>query len=654
MCGITGVLAFKNSSFRVTAEYVTRLRDTMVHRGPDGAGVWVNAAGNAGLGHRRLSIIDLSAAAAQPMANDDESLWITYNGELYNHAELRRELTSLGVRRWKTDHSDTEVIVRAFEQWGIACLRRFRGMFAFAIRDERRRELWLVRDRIGIKPLYYSVHHGRLTFASEIKALLADPDQERSVNEEALFHYLSFLASPAPSTLFKGILKVEAGTFVRVRDNGDISRERYWDLWDHTVPLTGVSEDEVAERVIEELRTAVRIHKVSDVPVGIALSGGIDSTVNTALFSENERGAVNTFTVGYDADYPSAENELADARNAAALFRTTHHDQRLSVDDLRSFLPRLVYLQDEPIGDPVCVPVYYLAKQVRDRGVIVCQFGEGADELFCGYHTWDLRVRLQELDDLPVPAFLKRAGLGLMSAAGRRGDFSYEYLRRGATNQPIFWSGAESFTHDVKRRLLSERLRRQFATLTSFDAIAATHQRFLDKAWEQTPLAWMTYADLHLRLPELLLMRVDKMGMGWSVEGRVPFLDHKFVELAMSIPTAMKTRNRELKYILKKAVRGVIPDEIIDRKKRGFSVPVNEWLAQQLGNEARDEVKRFCDASDLLDWKQVEPIMRNPKWRGPSWILLNLALWWRHSIRGDQSDPSGAAWATRGPGAAVA
>lgn len=635
MCGVVGALVFQNSSFEVTPEYLVRMRDAMPHRGPDGAGLWIDEARRIGLGHRRLSIIDLSEAAAQPMSNNDGSLWISFNGEIYNHAELRRELQATGRYRWKTDHSDTEVILHAFAEWGIECVQRLRGMFAFALWDGRQRELWLVRDRIGIKPLYYSNHHGRLTFASEIKALLADPQQSRSVNEQAVFHYLSFLASPAPHTLFNGIMKLEAGTYMRVRPDGSMRQQRYWELWDHTQPLTNVSEAEIAERIIDELRTAVRMHKEGDVPVGIALSGGIDSSVNTALFSEPGDSAVNTFTVGYDSDYASAENELEEARAAAHLFHTRHHEQRLGMDDLRSFLPELVYLQDEPIGDPVCVPVYYLAKQARENGVIVCQFGEGADELFCGYHTWDLRIRLQQADNLPLPRFAKRAGLSALQLAGMGEEFHYEYLRRGSLGQPIFWSGAESFTHAMKQSLLSPRLKRQLAGLSSWQPLEATRQRFLEKAWDPSPLNWMTYADLNLRLPELLLMRVDKMGMGSSVEGRVPFLDHKFVEFAMSIPSALKIRNRELKYIFKKAVRGVIPDEIIDRKKRGFAVPVHEWFSQALGQEAMREVRSFCEESDILSWPSVERVMREPKWQAPSWILLNLALWWKHSIRSE-------------------
>src|ERR1700722_6959032 len=248
MCGISGVLAFKNSNFEVTAEYPTRMRDTMTHRGPDGAGLWISPNRRGGLAHRRLSIIALSDAASQPMRNGDGLLEIVFNGEIYNHAEIRRELEALGRRRWKTNHSDTEVILHAFEEWGIGCLQRLRGMFAIALWEAKARRLWLIRDRIGVKPLYYSIHHGRITFASEIKALLQDSDQTRAVNEEALFHYLSFLTTPAPDTLFAGIHKLAPGSFLTIDADGNYREERYWDVLDHTTPLINNSEEEIAER----------------------------------------------------------------------------------------------------------------------------------------------------------------------------------------------------------------------------------------------------------------------------------------------------------------------------------------------------------------------------------------------------------------------
>lgn len=635
MCGIVGALSL-GSGFRISEEYISRMRDAMPHRGPDGAGTWVSDDCRIGLGHRRLSIIDLSPTANQPMSNEDGSLWVVFNGEIYNHAEIRTELERLGRHRWKTDHSDTEVILHAFEEWGIQCLHRFRGMFALALWDSREQALWLIRDRIGIKPLYYSIHHGRITFASEIKALLKDPQQARSVNEAAFFHYLSFLTTPAPETLFLGIRKLPSGTWLRVAADGSTREQRWWDVLGHTTPLTGVSEDEIAQRLLAELRTAVQLHKVSDVPVGVFLSGGIDSSTNAALFSEGERRPVKTFSIGYQGEYRSYRNELHHARRMAEAVKADHHERLLTQDDLLDFLPQMVCLQDEPIADPVCVPVYYLSKLAREHGVVVAQVGEGADELFWGYPAWKTALSLQRYDDLPLPGAIKRLGLGALRAVGKGQGMKYEWLRRGAAGQPIFWGGAEGFSHAEKVRLLSPRLRRALAGLTSWEAVAPIRARFEAMAREPTRLNWMTYLDLNLRLPELLLMRVDKMSMGVSLEGRVPFLDHKVVELAMAIPERIKTRHGTLKHILKKAVRGLIPDEITDRPKQGFGVPVHEWLCDRLGEQARRDLDRFCRETDFLDRAEVLRLFDRGE-REKIWYLLNFALWWQAAVTGEQT-----------------
>src|SRR5437899_3791851 len=455
MCGIVGVLAFENSRFHATRHYLERMRDTMVHRGPDGAGTWISDDGQVGLGHRRLTIIDLSQAASQPMCNEDGSLWLVFNGEIYNYAEIRAELERLGGHEWKTDHSDSEVILHAFEQWGIECVEKFRGMFAIALWDGRNRELWLIRDRIGIKPLYYSVRNDRVSFASEIKAILQDPAQPREVNEEALYHYLSFLITPAPQTLFQGIQKLPPGTYLRFYEDGTSFQSRYWDVWDHTVPLASVGEEEIAERLLAELRTAVKLRKISDVPVGVFLSGGIDSSTNVALFSEGEGGPpVKTFSIGYDADYKSYHNELHYARRMAEFSGADYHEKILTQKDLLEFLPQMVRLQDEPIADPVCFPVYFVSKLARDNGVIVCQVGEGSDELFCGYPSWKFRIHLQRLNDSPAPQGLKQFGLSCLRILGNSEGYAYEGLRRGLLQQPIFWGGAEGVTDPRKKKLL--------------------------------------------------------------------------------------------------------------------------------------------------------------------------------------------------------
>jgi asparagine synthase (glutamine-hydrolysing) len=631
MCGIAGTLSFDPANFRVTDDLVTRMRDSIAHRGPDGAATWIADDGRVGLGFRRLAIIDLSETAMQPMPNEDGSIRIVFNGEIYNHAEIRPELEQLG-HVFRTDHSDTEVLVHGFEEWGIDVVHRLRGMFAFAAWDERTRDLWLVRDRIGIKPLYWSLHHGRVSFASEIKALLQDPQQERAVDEEALYHYLSFLTTPAPQTLFRGVRKLAGGTWLRVSENGDTREERYWDAWDEVDPLDGISEDEMAERVLDELRTSVQLRKVSDVPVGVFLSGGIDSSTNAALFSEGETRPIKTFSIGYEGEYSTYTNEFDYARKMAEIVGAEHHERKLTQDDLIDFLPEMVRLQDEPIADPVCVPVYYVSKLARDNGVVVAQVGEGADELFWGYPSWKTLLGLQRYDDYPVPRVLKRAGVSLATAAGQGQRREIEFLRRGSLGQPVFWSGAESFTEAQKQSLLSPRLRHELAGLTSWDAIEPIRRRFEAKAWEASSLNWMSYADLNLRLPELLLMRVDKMSMGVGLEGRVPFLDHRFVGLALSIPEKAKTNGGTLKHILKKAVRGVIPDELIDRPKQGFGVPVYEWLFDRLGDVARQELDEFTQKTDLLDRGAVMRLVDAKQPGAEVWYLLNLALWWKEYI----------------------
>lgn len=643
MCGIVGTLAFKNSTFRVSEPYLVRMRDAMSHRGPDAAGLFISDDRRIGLGQRRLAIIDLSAKADQPMTNEDGSLWVVFNGEIYNHADIRAELEAAGGHRWKTDHSDTEVILHAFEQWGIDCVQKFRGMFAFALWDAKKRQLWLVRDRVGVKPLYYSMHHGRINFASEIKALLEDDEQKREINEESLFYYLTYHATPAPQTLFAGIQKVAASTWIRVDEDAQVYSSRYWDVWDHTEPLTHASEEEIAERLLAELRTCVKLRKVSDVPVGVFLSGGLDSSTNAALFSEGDGEPVRTFSIAYDQQYASYPSELPYARMIAKQVGADHHELVLSERDLLDTLPLIIRHQDEPLADPVCMPVYFVSKLARDSGVIVCQVGEGSDELFCGYPRWHYSMQLQQWSNrVPLPGFLQKLGLAALPlaeggpGASVRRQWSCELLRRSFSNLPVFWGGAEVLSDTQKQRVLSPRLRKRFAKASSWEAVRATHERFQEKAWDTSTVNWMSYADLNFRLPELLLMRLDKMSMAVSLEAREPFLDHKLIELAMSIPGALKTKNGVLKYILKKAVRGVIPDELIDRKKQGFGVPTLEWSQTQFGNYVEKELKEFCENADIFQYEGVLPYAKSK-----GWALLNVAMWWKQYIASPATAPHG-------------
>ncbi len=633
MCGIAGAIVFDNPAFRITEKYLVEIRDTMVHRGPDSGGVWVSNDKKVGLAHRRLSIIDLSESANQPMSNEDGSIWVVFNGEIYNHAEIRRELNQISSHSWKTDHSDTEVIVHSYEEWGIDCVKKFRGMFAIAIWDDRKKELFLIRDRIGIKPLYYTLRNGKLLFASEIKAILVDDDVSPSVDVKSLYHYLSFLTTPAPHTLFEGIKKLPPATYIKVDSNGGICEQRYWELWENVNYLGGADQIELERLILDSLREAVRYRKVSDVPVGVFLSGGIDSSTNAVLFSEGESRSVKTFSIGYEGNYKTYKNEFEYARVVAERINAEHYEKRLTVDDLIEFLPDLIYHQDEPIADPVCIPVYYVSKLARDNGVIVCQVGEGSDEIFCGYPWWMKMYKLYRLNSIPFLGLLKSALLAGLDVVGKRFNYYYELLRRGVLGEPIFWSGAEAFTEAEKKVLFSNDLRNRFANYSSFEAIKPIYSRFLELAPEKNPLNWMGYVDLNLRLPELLLMRVDKMSMAVSLEARVPFLDHKFVELVMSIPTSEKIKNSEPKYILKRSVEGLIPNELIYRKKQGFGVPVYEWFFDKLGERVDDVLGGFLRETNYFDQTYIDKLRaENNGWK--LWYIFNFALWHRKWIEG--------------------
>lgn len=628
MCGIVGLL-YQHVE-KIQPELLIRMRDVLQHRGPDGAGLWLSDHQQVGFGHRRLAIINPGQQANQPMISSDRQIVLCFNGEIYNHQALRRQLQQQGYHDWHTDHSDTEVLLNAYRAWGQDCLQQLRGMFAFAIWDAQQQILFCARDRLGIKPFYFRYQAGKFIFASEIKAILEHPEVSREVNETALYHYLSFLTAPAPDTLFATIQKLPAGHRLTIPLNGPLRIERYWDVYDDWRNLSSVPENEIVEQIRTSLRDAVHCHKIADVPLGVFLSGGIDSSTNAALFAENDTH-IHTFSIGYEGQYRSYQNELHYAKQMADSIQANYHERLLNQTDLIDFLPKLIHLQDEPIADPVCFPVYAVAELARQHGVVVCQVGEGADELFWGYPSWKTKLRLQQLNQIKGLRSLKMLLHKGLSYTPYRNSWSQEMLNRGLQQQPLFWGGAEAFTDTQKRQLLSQTYQQRLKGLTSWEAIEPIYQNFKKNAPDPHWLNWMSYCDLHYRLPELLLMRVDKMTMGVSLESRVPFLDHHFVSLAMSIPATLKTRHGELKYLLKQAVRGLIPDAIIDRPKQGFGVPVYEWFFDQLGIKIKQTLTQFCHDTDYFDANAITHYL-NSGHGGQIWYLFNLALWWNYYI----------------------
>jgi asparagine synthase (glutamine-hydrolysing) len=630
MCGICGIYNY-GTDRPVDREVLGRMASVITHRGPDDEGFHTSRDGRLGLGFRRLAIVDLSMAGHQPMANEDGSAHIVFNGEIYNHASLRPDLEARGhVYR---SRCDTETILHQWEESGADVVTKLTGMFAIAIFDEPRGRLFLARDRIGIKPLYYFDNGRTFLFASEIKSLFEHPDVPRRLNRARLGEYLAGLAVAPPETLFDGIRKLRAGHTMTVENRTGLTpARRYWN------PLDATREPEITDPkvasalVLEKLQAAVRARLMSDVPFGAFLSGGIDSSAIVALMSRELNRPVETFSIGYKDD--PEFNELGHARSVATRFQTNHHEILIDHDDFRKFIPKLVYHQDEPISDPVCVPLHFVAKLARDSGVIVTLVGEGSDELFFGY-TWHNRIRRmyesywRPLSRLPGPIKAGAAAALATLVDPPRQDF----LRRfGAGGEP-FLGGAVTFYPTEQADLLDPDL---FAAMDS--PIGSVEALYAEADGILAPDDFTrrsTYLELMYRLPELLLMRVDKMTMATSVEGRVPFLDHSVIELAFRLSADLKVRDGSGKWILKEALKDVLPASIINRPKLGFHVPVTSWFGKSLSEYAREVLlDSDSEAAKLFRRPAIEKLLQAQSRGGVNygmriWALVNFALWHR-------------------------
>jgi len=636
MCGICGIWEHGASEGRVDLSLVERMRDTMTHRGPDDEGASLFDDGHLGLGFRRLSIIDLSPAGNQPMRGcESKQVWIVFNGEIYNHAELRQGLEQRGHQY--ASRSDTETILHLYEERGLDFVNEIEGDFAIALWDAERERLVLARDRVGVKPLYFYNCHGRLSFASEIKAILQHPAVTPELDEDSLYHYLTFLTTPAPRTLFRNIQKLPAGHMLVVKRSGDAEITKYWDALPNPV-LADRSEADHEKEILRLLRDSIRKRMMSDVPFGVFLSGGVDSSANVALMSELMSQPVRTYTVGF-ADNQEL-NELESARAVAKRFATDHHEVIIGQDDMQKFLPDLIFHQDEPLADPVCVPLYYVSRLARDSGTIVVQVGEGADEIFAGYDWFRKYVRINDLfwqqaEKLPLSLRHSLASMArpLMEASFNKRT-TIELNRRLGAGEPLFWGGAIVFDEDFKRRLLSSEMRAKLEGLSSYEAV----KNHLDHVARVRPdsdfASRMSYLELKLRLPELLLMRVDKMTMATSVEARVPFLDHHLVEYAMSLPVDLKIKGTSGKHILKRALEKVLPPDLLYRPKRGFGAPIREWFRGAGGEVLSGLIMNSSIRKrGLFNYEFIARLIDEHRrgardWSFHLWALLNVSLWY--------------------------
>jgi asparagine synthase (glutamine-hydrolysing) len=643
MCGICGIWEYGANEARIDLSLVASMRDEMRHRGPDDEGAALFDGGRGALGFRRLSIIDLSPAGNQPMHGCNDRVWLVFNGEIYNHARLREGLEQRG----HVYHSltDSETILHLYEERGLDFVNEIEGDFGIALWDAEREQLVLARDRVGVKPLYFYNRDGRFIFGSEIKAILRHPSVTRELDEESLYHYLTFLTTPAPRTLFRNIQKLPAGHLLIVKRDGTTELKQYWDaLPPETIPaeVKARTEAQHSEEILRLLRESIRKRMMSDVPFGVFLSGGVDSSANVALMSELMSQPVRTYTVGFeDSD---ELNELDSARAIAKRFATDHHEVIIGRKEMQKFLPELVFHQDEPIADPVCVPLYYVSKLARETGTIVVQVGEGADEIFAGYDWFRKYLMIYEMfwrQAQKLPASIRQS-LAAMAKPLMEASFNkrtaIELVRRLGAGESLFWGGAIVFDEDFKRRALSRELSARVDGLSSFQAVKG-HLEHIARLRPNSDFASrMSYLELKLRLPELLLMRVDKITMATSVEARVPFLDHHLVEYALSLPIDLKIKGASGKYILKRALETVLPADSLYRRKRGFGAPISTWFRGASGETLSGLIMNSSiRRRELFDYECVAKLLDEHSrgardWSFHLWALLNVSLWYERWI----------------------
>jgi len=620
MCGICGIFEYERHE-PIAQELVHRMNETIVHRGPDDEGIFID--GGLGFGFRRLSIIDL-AGGHQPLSNEDGKLWVMLNGEIYNYPELRKDLEDRG-HKFAT-HSDTETIVHLYEEYGEDCFRRLRGMFAIALWDSRQQRLLLARDRVGKKPIFYAATKNRIVFGSELKCILAAGDFSREPDNESVSDYFSFGYIPAPKTIYKAAKKLRPGHYLVASAEG-VRETAYWDI--SFAEVEQHSEEEWCEQLRHELCAATRVRLMSDVPLGAFLSGGVDSSSVVAMMSHLMKRAVTTCSIGFEEE---EFNEAAYARELAQFFHTDHHEEFIHPHAVE-VLDKLAWHFDEPFADSSAIPTYYVSAVAR-RFVTVALGGDGGDESFAGYRRYYYdQIENQRRGYLPLP--VRRGIFGPLGRAYPAIPRAPRFLRAKATLQSLARSPLEGYFHevslfreDLKSRLFTGDFARSLNGYNSRDVL----QHYYDRACTDDLLSRIQYVDIKTYLPDDILTKVDRASMAVSLEVRAPLLDHVLMELAAKIPSSLKLRGRDGKYIFKKAVESVLPKGVTTRKKQGFAVPLGTWFRGELRETAHDAIFSNKNDDGILDANSLRKIwdqhQRGDYDRSPQlWAVLMFRKW---------------------------
>ncbi len=597
MCGIAGIFHLETAK-PVDPERVRRMTDAIAHRGPDGAGVWT--APGVGLGHRRLSIIDLEGGA-QPMHSDDGSLTLSFNGEIYNFRELRVELEAAGYA-FQT-HSDSEVILQGWRHWGANCVSHFHGMFAFAIHDARTRQLFLARDRIGVKPLFYApIADGSVIFGSELKALTAHPALRREIDLGAVDDYMAFGYVPDHVCIIRGVKKLPAGHILLLQQGQSLPEPtEYWDI-DFSKRVKG-SQAELSEELLRLMRQGVVSRMVADVPLGAFLSGGVDSSSVVALMAEHSRQPVKTCSIGFDV---GALDESEFAASIARRFATDHRSRKVAADDF-GLMDKLAYHFDEPFADASALPTYRVCELAREQ-VTVTLSGDGADEALAGYRRHVFHHKEEHLRGL-LPQNLRGPLFGGLGNLYPKADWAPRPLRAKTTLLSLARTGPQGYTDAVsltnptqRHALYSQRMRGSIGGYRAEDAM----ERLMTNAPAQSGLDQAQYADMKLWLPGDILTKVDRTSMAVGLEAREPLLDHRLLEFAASLPEKMRIRGGQGKWLMKKTMERYLPNDVLYRPKMGFVTPIDHWFRGALAGEARAlSTSLIFSQMDLFDSKAI-------------------------------------------------
>ncbi len=624
MCGICGILNFSNKE-RIDKDLIQRMTSVLKHRGPDDEGFYLSnvqcpkSKVNVGLGVRRLKVIDLETGH-QPIHNEDRSIWIVFNGEIYNFGTLREELEKKGHRFYTK--GDTEVILHLYEEYGKDCLQRLNGMFAFAIWDSREEKLFLARDRIGIKPFFYIEHKGSLIFASEIKSILENREISKEIDVQSLHSMMKLQYIPAPNTIFKEIKKLVPGHRLTCQ-KGKIAIEEYWDL-----DLTRKEESEAfyLEELPKLLEESIKLRLISDVPLGAFLSGGIDSSIIVGLLSKFSKKPVNTYSVGFEAG--DSFNELKYARLASQHFKTDHQELIMKPKDIEELLPKIVYHLDDPITDPAVIPTYLVSKLAKETVTVVLT-GEGGDELFAGYRRYSLDRLAPYYGKLPSIIRKKMIPV-LISKLFPKGRFQQGIE---ALNQPpgvqrhLNW--VSKFSDETLENLYTKEVKKEIKE----KGLTSIFRSYFESPQERDFLSRTLYCDVKTWLPDNLLVKVDRMSMATSLEARVPYLDHRIVELCTSMPIHLKLKGLTSKYILRKAFSNLIPEEILKRRKQGFTIPLAPWFRKELKDFTQEILSQDSIAKrDYFNYNYIKRILKEHleerrDYSREIWSLLIFELW---------------------------